>query len=83
MAGIAALTLVLNLPFGYLRQGVRKYSFRWFLYIHVPIPLIVVIRVSSGLDYRVIPVFLAAAVAGQLVGGRLRTSKSLPPPSPR
>jgi len=66
---IAALTFVVNLPLGYMRIGVRKFSFLWFFYIHVPIPLIIFIRISCGLDYRVIPVFVVAAVAGQLVGG--------------
>lgn len=74
---IAALTVVVNLPFGYMRNRVRKYSLLWFFYIHVPIPLIIFIRISSGLDYRVIPVFVFAAVAGQIVGGRLGSDRSV------
>lgn len=78
VGAIALFTLLVNLPFGYMRQRVRKFSFKWFLYIHIPIPLIVLIRVSSGLDYKVIPLFLAAAVTGQVVGGRIKSGRPSP-----
>ncbi len=61
-----------NLPLGYLREGADKYSFRWFLYIHLSIPFIIVIRLHSGFSWRVIPLTLGCAVAGQIVGSRLR-----------
>ena len=69
--GIFALTFVLNLFFGYFRAKTRKYSLKWFLCIHLPIPVIFFARVYSGIDYRYIPVFLAAAVAGQIFGGKV------------
>ena len=61
-----------NLPLGYLRQGTDKYSFRWFLYIHLSIPLIIVLRLSYGFSWRVIPFTLGCAVAGQMIGGRIK-----------
>ncbi len=69
--GIFFITLVLNLFFGYFRAKVRKYSLKWFLSIHLPIPVIVAARVYFGLGYRVIPLFVVAAVAGQFLGGKL------------
>lgn len=69
---IALFALVVNLPFGYLRTKTRKYSLKWFLCIHMPIPLIVAIRLSSGLSYKVIPVFLIASITGQIFGGHIR-----------
>jgi len=71
VAVISVLTLALNMFFGYFRAKTRKYSFKWFLFIHLPIPAVFFARVYSHLDYRVIPVFLVAAVAGQVIGGRL------------
>jgi len=71
VAGIATLTILINLPFGYLRKGVRKFSFKWFLYIHIPIPFIFLARVSAHLDFRYIPIFVAAAIAGQVLGARI------------
>jgi hypothetical protein len=69
--GIFVLTVLLNIFFGYFRARARKYSLKWFLYIHLPIPLIIIARVYSGLDFRYIPLFVLAAVLGQLFGGKL------------
>ncbi len=69
--GLFSMTFMINLPFGFLRGKVRKYSFKWFLYIHLPIPFIFLARTSSHLDYRYIPLFVVAAIFGQLLGGRI------------
>lgn len=71
VAVISVLTLGLNVFFGYFRARTRKYSFKWFLFIHLPIPIVVFARLYAHLDYRVIPVFLLAAIAGQVIGGRI------------
>ncbi len=65
------MTCMLNLPFGFMRGKARKYSLKWFLYIHLPIPLIFLARTYSHLDYRYIPLFVGAAVLGQVLGGKL------------
>lgn len=65
------LTFLLNLPFGYYRRRVKRFSFRWFLYIHLPIPVILAARLLSNLDFRYIPLFVVAAITGQLIGGRI------------
>ncbi len=72
MAWIGVAALAANVPLGYLREGKRKYSFGWFAYIHLSIPLIAFLRISSHLTPWVIPVFILCAVAGQIVGGRIR-----------
>jgi hypothetical protein len=69
--GISLLALVLNLFFGYFRGKQKKFSFKWFLYIHLPIPLVVLARLYSHLDYRYIPIFLFVSVVGQVIGARL------------
>lgn len=66
------LTVVINLPFGYLRKGTKRFSFRWFLYIHIPIPFIFIMRVLWHLDFRYIPLFVLATVMGQVCGGRIQ-----------
>jgi hypothetical protein len=68
---ICIITFVLNLFFGYFRAREKKYSFKWFLFVHLPIPIVVFARLYAHLDYRVIPVFLVAAVAGQIIGGKV------------
>ena len=66
---IALLAFIINIPFGYLRNKTRKFSARWFLYVHLSIPLIIAARLLSHTDYRYIPIFILAAVAGQILGG--------------
>ena len=68
---LAIAAFALNLPFGYLRATSDKFSFKWFLYIHLPIPFIIAIRWAMGVDYRVLPLVVIGAVAGQYLGGRL------------
>lgn len=67
-----AATFALNLPFGYWRAGLRKFSPAWFLAIHAPVPLVIGLRVALGLPFRwsMLPLFVAAYFAGQFVGSR-------------
>jgi hypothetical protein len=66
-----AFTLLINLPFGRARAKAKKYSFRWFLYIHLPIPLIFLARTVSHIGMKYIPLFVLAAVIGQIAGGKI------------
>lgn len=63
---------LINLPFGFYRQGVRKYSWRWFLAIHLPIPFVLAMRLGLGQNWRVVPLLFVFAVVGQVAGGLLR-----------
>ena len=72
---VTFFALMLNLPFGYLRSKEKRLSVMWFVYIHVPIPFVFVLRKYAGLDYRVIPIIVIGAIAGQFLGGRLRKTR--------
>lgn len=69
IAGLVTLAFLISVPCGYLRQNYAKYSFMWFLLIHIPIPFIVFLRLEAGLDWHVIPLTLGGSVAGQIMGG--------------
>lgn len=73
---VAAVILLVNLPFGFWRAGVRKFSLPWFFAVHVPVPIAVGLRFLVGLGWRLgaLPVFVAAFFGGQFLGGRLRTA---------
>ncbi len=71
IAGIFLFTLLLNIPFGYLRGKTKRFSFKWFLYIHLPIPFVLLARILSNIDMIYIPLFVLAAVIGQIWGGKL------------
>jgi len=69
--GLTIIAFVVSVPCGYLRQNYKKYSFMWFLLIHLPIPFIVLLRVKAGFGWQVIPLTLGGSVAGQVVGAMI------------
>jgi hypothetical protein len=72
---LAALaTFVLNIPFGYVRQGYKKFSLMWFIAIHAPIPFVVLFRHLFGLGFELYtyPVMVTAFFLGQFTGKKSR-----------
>jgi hypothetical protein len=71
---ISILILIINIPFGYWRGGQKKYSLKWFLAIHIPIPFIILLRIYSGVGFEwcTYPYMITAFFFGQLAGSKLR-----------
>ncbi len=61
---------LITLPFGAWRATTRRLSLRWFLAIHVPIPIILLIRIESGYNWHYIPFTLGGCLLGQILGAR-------------
>ncbi len=74
---LAVAAFIINLPLGMWRRAVPKFSWRWYLAVHLSVPVLVYLRYRLGLPAAYIPLTLAAAVCGQFAGGRL-----LSPPGP-
>lgn len=74
-------TLLINLPFGYWRAGVRKLGCQWILAIHVPVLLIVLFRFVADVPFmwEWLPVSFVVFFAGQWLGGQLRKPKQAEP----
>ena len=74
LLAVAALVLGLNLPFGYWRAGLRKFTLPWIVAVHAPVPFVVGLRFASGLGWQLatFPVLVGAFLTGQFVGGRVR-----------
>ena len=70
---LSFIIFLVNFPFGYWRSHVRKLSFQWFLAVHIPVPFVIILRLSSGLGWQLktVPLFVGAFFLGQLVGGRI------------
>lgn len=66
-------TIIVNLPFGYWRGGLRKLSFWWFVAIHAPVPAVVYIRKFHKLElsWELAPFLLGSYFIGQFVGRKL------------
>ena len=73
--GLIALAIFVNIPLGYLRQAVQKFSFAWYFYVHISIPLIVYLRIKSGYSWKFIPLTIGGAVIGQIVGAMIRRKR--------
>jgi hypothetical protein len=69
LAEVVPIVFVITLPFGFYRAYTRKFSVRWFLAIHLPVPFVFLARFEAHLPYTFIPFTCAAFFAGQLLGG--------------
>lgn len=74
---IAGLIFVLNMPFGFWRAGVRRFSMPWFVAIHAPVVLAICIRMLAGVPLRTSTLLLFAGVfvLGQSLGGKLHARR--------
>ncbi|MEI6166439.1 MAG: hypothetical protein WCS52_04535 [bacterium] len=70
---VAVAVGVINIPFGFWRDSVKKFSWPWILAIHLPVPLVIALRLVSHLGWQLstFPVLIGAFFLGQFVGGRL------------
>lgn len=69
---LAAVSFLVNIPLGYIRENSPKFSLKWLFWIHASIPLIVYLRIVLGTSTLFIPVSIFWAVLGQGVGGSWR-----------
>ena len=71
---IAIFVFLLNLPFGYWRSRTKRFSWQWILAVHSPVPLVIALRLYSGLGWQPVtyPLLIGAFFLGQFAGGRGR-----------
>ncbi len=72
---ISIFVILFNIPFGYWRKDVRKFSLPWFLSVHLPVPVIIFLRVLFGLGWGLstFPLLIGLYFIGQLLGAKLYT----------
>ena len=72
---ISLFVLIFNIPFGYWRNNVKKFSLQWILAIHIPVPFVIALRLLTGLGFQFVtyPVLVGGFFAGQLWGSRIHT----------
>ncbi len=69
---VTLITFFFNMPWGYWRASVKKFSWKWFLAVHLPIPVIVFLRFYFKLGFQLYtyPFLVGAFFLGQFVGAR-------------
>ena len=70
---VAGAVLAINIPFGFWRDTARRFSWQWILAIHLPVPIVIALRLVSHLGWQLstFPVLIGAFFLGQFLGGRL------------
>jgi len=70
---LSIIIFLFNLPFGYWRANVRKFSIQWALAIHLPIPVVIFIRIYSNVGFSIESYifFVTAFFLGQFAGNKL------------
>ncbi|MBI9053562.1 MAG: hypothetical protein JEY96_07070 [Bacteroidales bacterium] len=48
---ISLFVIFFNIPFGYWRANVKLFSFQWFLAVHIPVPIIVMLRIFLDIGF--------------------------------
>ncbi len=70
---VAIIIFLFNVPFGYWRANVKKFSIQWILAIHLPVPFVVALRFLSGIGFAFItyPILVSSFFAGQFIGTKI------------
>ncbi len=73
LTAVAVLVFLINIPCGYMRARNERFSKRWFMWVHIPIPFVIALRLLSGLGFQLytFPVMISAYFLGQFTGGLL------------
>lgn len=68
---LSFLILILVIPFGYWRANVKRFSFQWFLSVHIPVPIIIALRIFAeiGFAWHTYLFLVTAFFIGQQTGG--------------
>ncbi len=69
---VAFLVFIINIPCGYMRSKNEKLSKGWFLWVHIPIPFVIALRLLSGLGFQLytFPIMVGSYFLGQFIGGQ-------------
>lgn len=74
---IALTTLIINIPLGYWREGVKKFSVQWFMAVHAAVPLVIIMRLIAGLEWQILTItfFVVCYFLGQFIGAMIKRKK--------
>lgn len=69
------IIFILNLPFGYWRANTVKFSSQWVFAIHIPVLIIILIRLFSHIGFSVLSLLISFLTffLGQFSGGKLHS----------
>jgi hypothetical protein len=76
---VSIIVFIINIPFGYWRANVKKFSLQWALAIHLPIPFIIALRIYSDIGFALYtyPILVTAFFLGQYIGSKYYSKRKL------
>jgi hypothetical protein len=75
---LALVTFTINILFGFWRAFQRFFSLKWFLAIHIPIIIIIILRFVSDVGFKpitflyIVPAYIFGQWTGRIIGGIVR-----------
>jgi hypothetical protein len=69
---LMSIVLLINIPFGYWRSKANRFSRKWMMAIHLPVPVVFLMRIISGFSWTIIPLLMISFATGQFIGGNIR-----------
>jgi hypothetical protein len=76
---LTIFVFIINIPFGYWRANVTRFSFQFLLAIHLPILFIFAFRILSGSGFELMTFFftIPAFFLGQFAGSKIYSLRKL------
>jgi hypothetical protein len=76
---LTLFTFIINIPFGYWRANVRKYSVQFLMAIHIPVALIILFRFAAGTGFEIVTLLytVPSFIIGQYAGSRIYLFRKL------
>ncbi len=70
------LVFLINFPFGYWKFNTARFSRKWMMAVHIPVPFVIILRIFSGFGWKIVPFLMLSFAAGQFAGGKFRNFMS-------
>ena len=67
------IIILINVPFGYWRANVKRFSGEWFSAVHIPVIIVALLRfyTNIGFEFYTYPILITAYFLGQLLGSKM------------
>ena len=70
IALLVFIVFIINIPFGFWRKSQKRFSVNWFLSIHIPVVISILLRYLCNIkfDWLYLLLFVLMFIAGQFSG---------------
>jgi len=75
---LSVIIIILNIPFGYWRSNVKRFTLQWILAVHIPVIIVIALRflVHVGFAWYTFVFLITAFFLGQNIGAYIHNHKA-------